>query len=162
MQAAEHTNIKTWETVDIELVTQSVGPAGAPLGPLNPFQRGNGYESRPALYFFVLWNPKRQEVVPASRWVWMGSPTDLSFDRYGENEGNGLSVVTSRDDLQFQIYKPAEAAQWSPEKVQAWLADARLVELRFTPEHDYTVLADIDHLDIPDHLAIPVSNPTAP
>jgi hypothetical protein len=64
--------------------------------------------------------------------------------------------------LIFQIYESYDAAQWTPQKVQAWLADARLVELRFTPEHKYSVRADIDHLDIPDHLTIPVTPKTAP
>ncbi|HTB62036.1 MAG TPA: hypothetical protein VK737_00495 [Opitutales bacterium] len=106
--------------------------------------------------FFVLWNPKKQEVRIART---LGLYNE---DRYGQNEGAGLSYSTLVTLLFFQIFPPDDATKVSPADVQAWLADARLVELRYTPEHLYTLPVSLDNVVVRDVTATPTSNAPAP
>ncbi len=142
----------TAEYVEIQLLIQSVAPAGAPLGTIHEYGSSwyREYWVKAPSYFFVLWNPQRHEVVPSFRLK--VEPATESEDRYGQNEGNGLSIRTYTNSLLFEFYHAADSTPWSPQEIQAWLAGARLVELRYKWEHEYYVPADIDHLDIPDHI----------
>jgi len=149
------------KTVGIDLIIQTLDPAGAPMQLLDPNWSWPGdptkiHEVRD--YYFVLWNPKRQESIPAQsleiqpRWGY--------DDEYGQNEGNGLSIHTSARSIYFPFFHPEGQAPWTKEEVQQWLKDARLVELRFKPEHFYRVEADLDGLTIAGH--IPLATPTPP
>jgi hypothetical protein len=96
-------------------------------------------------------------------WHFQLDPISEIRDPYGQNEGDGLSVDTSTRQIYFLFYKSGDATPWSAQEVQTWLADARLVELRFVPEHRYSARADVNHLEFPDHVTtdIPkVSNST--
>jgi hypothetical protein len=152
----------TPEYVEIELLIQSVASAGAPLGTVHEYGSSwyREYSVKAPAYFFVLWNPQQHEVVPAFR-LPIAMPTE-SEDRYGQNEGNGLSIRTYTNSILFEFYHAADSTPWSPQEIQAWLTGARLVELRYQWEHDYYVPADIDHLDIPDHITTHIPKDPTP
>ncbi len=149
------------ETVVIDLLAQSMDFSGAPLIMFDPhWQWDQENVSNGREYFFVLWNPKRQEVVPAQAIEMLSSPYDQ--DEYGETVGNGLLSATFTRQIFFEFYHPTAAIPWRPLEIQQWLADARLVELSFTPEHSYSVPANIDNLQVANQVAATTPTPPTP
>jgi hypothetical protein len=134
-------------TVEITLLSQTLDAAGAPLHVLgSQWSSEYDYDSHARKYYFVLWNPKRHETVSGENFPQGLSRQDQ--DVLGENEGSGLTTLTDENKIYFEFYKPAGAGSWSKQEIQDWLADARLVGLRFTPEHNYVVPANIDRLEL--------------
>jgi len=147
--------------VNFDLLYQEVEPAGPPIGMLDPHGKWYALNSSDIRdYFFVLWNAKRQEGVLARGIdIWQGP---REGDGYGQNEGVGLSVSTFSVGISFEFESTPGSSRRSRAEMQQWLADARLVELRFTPEHFYTVPANLDGLSIIEEVIPPTSTPPTP
>ncbi len=130
--------------VQMRLLCQSVDTAGLPFSALMPRYQdwysfdGRSYSSR--TYYFVLWNPKRQEVVPADRNISMG-------------RGLSDALAAKRNDnlLYFDFTDLHDGATLTPQDMMDWLADARLVKLQFVPKYLYLVQVNVDNISFPTH-----------
>jgi len=140
--------------ISVDLLLQSLTSAQLPLAanrdPWPMIQQGVSMEP---INFYILWNPQRRQTLPAVQSYNVGARTWIPTSAH--NFGSGLDFVTYPSSLIFQFYPSDGAAETSIQEAQAWLADARLVKLRFTPERLFTVPVSIDLVTPPPSSATP-------
>ncbi len=104
----------------------------------------------PPEVFYVLYNAKRHEAVPA--FVRSESqPSRVFIAQLPSDAGNGIELSTYFNAYTFCLPINTEGLtdEATSAQMRDWLEDARLIGLRLTLEHTYEVRAKIDHLQLP-------------